>query len=76
MFKIFSPDYYKRPDVLHYNCEEPRAYYIPYSNEKSAGVFKYVAFSIFEDGNSVKKHNPNGNVLPFFEMFNGGKYGK
>jgi uncharacterized protein (TIGR02452 family) len=34
------------------------------------GVFKYVVFSILEDGNRVNEHNPNGNVLPFFEVFN------
>jgi uncharacterized protein (TIGR02452 family) len=34
-----------------------------------SGVFKYVVFSIFEDHNSGKLHNPNGNVLPFFETF-------
>jgi len=32
--------------------------------------FKYVVFSIFEDNNSGKAHNPKGNVLPFFETFN------
>ncbi|MCL1858528.1 MAG: DUF4981 domain-containing protein [Oscillospiraceae bacterium] len=36
MFKTFFPDYYKKLDVLHYNCEEPRAYYIPYSCEYRA----------------------------------------
>ena len=36
MFKTFFPDYYKRLDVLHYNCEEPRAYYIPYYCEYRA----------------------------------------
>ena len=34
-----------------------------------SGAFKYVVFSIFEDQNSGKIHNPNGNVLPFFETF-------
>ena len=34
------------------------------------GVFKYVVFSIFEDHNSGLEHNPYGNVLPFFEVFN------
>jgi len=36
-----------------------------------SGVFKYVVFSIFEDRNSGLKHNPYGNVLPFFEVFQG-----
>ncbi|MCL2096263.1 MAG: DUF4981 domain-containing protein [Oscillospiraceae bacterium] len=35
-YKTFFPDYYKRLDVLHYNCEEPRAYYIPYECEYRA----------------------------------------
>ena len=35
-----------------------------------SGVFRYVVFSIFEDHNSAKAHNPYGNVLPFFEVFN------
>ena len=33
------------------------------------GTFKYVVFSIFEDRNSGLEHNPYGNVLPFFEVF-------
>jgi len=36
MFKTFFPDYYKNLDVLHYNCEEPRSYYIPYACEYRA----------------------------------------
>jgi uncharacterized protein (TIGR02452 family) len=32
--------------------------------------FKIIVFSIFEDHNSNKRHNPNGNVLPFLEVFN------
>ncbi|GBU26866.1 hypothetical protein R84B8_00381 [Treponema sp. R8-4-B8] len=32
--------------------------------------FKIIVFSIFEDHNSNKRHNPNGNVLPFMEVFN------
>jgi uncharacterized protein (TIGR02452 family) len=31
--------------------------------------FKTVVFAIFEDHNSGKKHNPNGNVIPFLEVF-------
>jgi len=31
--------------------------------------FKFIVFSIFEDHNSNKRHNPNGNVLPFLEVF-------
>ncbi|MBQ8574709.1 MAG: DUF4981 domain-containing protein [Clostridia bacterium] len=30
------PDYHKSLDVLHYGCEEPRAYFIPYQDEKAA----------------------------------------
>ena len=33
--------------------------------------FKLVVFSIFDDHNSNKAHNPNGNVLPFLEVFDG-----
>jgi len=32
--------------------------------------FKIIVFSIFEDHNSNRRHNPNGNVLPFLEVFN------
>lgn len=35
------------------------------------GTFRHVVFSIFEDRNSGLEHNPHGNVLPFFEVFNG-----
>jgi len=33
--------------------------------------FKIIVFSIFEDHNSNRQHNPNGNVLPFLEVFDG-----
>ena len=33
---MFFPDYYKRLDVLHYGCCEPRSYFIPYDSEDSA----------------------------------------
>jgi len=32
-------------------------------------VYKFVVFSIFEDHNSNKEHNPDGNVLPFLKVF-------
>ena len=28
--------YHKSREVLHYNCEKPRAYYIPFHDAKSA----------------------------------------
>jgi uncharacterized protein (TIGR02452 family) len=37
--------------------------------EEFTSRFKVVVFSIFEDHNSNKEHNPNGNVLPFLEVF-------
>jgi uncharacterized protein (TIGR02452 family) len=40
-----------------------------FSDDEFSGVFKYIVFSIFEDHNSGREHNPNGNVLPFFETF-------
>ena len=33
---IKLPDYHKNLDVLHYGCEEPRAYFIPYHDSISA----------------------------------------
>jgi uncharacterized protein (TIGR02452 family) len=41
-----------------------------FTESEFSDAFKYVVFSIFEDHNSAKAHNPNGNVLPFFEVFN------
>ena len=29
-------DFHKSLDVIHYNCEEPRAYYVPFPDKKSA----------------------------------------
>ena len=29
------PDYHKSPDVLHFGCEEPRAYFIPFESENA-----------------------------------------
>ena len=42
-----------------------------FAEEEFAAKFKLVVFSIFEDHNSHKEHNPNGNVLPFLEVFDG-----
>ncbi len=33
---IKLPNYHRSLDVLHYNCEKPRAYYIPYSSFEDA----------------------------------------
>lgn len=33
---MFFPDYYKRLDTLHVNCERPRAYFIPYHSREAA----------------------------------------
>ncbi len=33
---IKLPDYHKSLDVLHFGCEEPRAYFVPFEDEKSA----------------------------------------
>ncbi len=33
---IKLPDYHKSLDVIHYGCEEPRAYFIPFEDEKAA----------------------------------------
>lgn len=33
---IKLPDYHKNLDVLHFGCEEPRAYFIPYQDDASA----------------------------------------
>jgi uncharacterized protein (TIGR02452 family) len=33
--------------------------------------FKVVVFSIIDDRNSHKEHNPDGNVVPFFRVFQG-----
>ena len=38
--------------------------------EEFISKFELIIFSIFEDHNSNKEHNPNGNVLPFLEIFN------
>jgi len=40
-----------------------------FGEEEFAAKFKLVVFSIFEDHNSHREHNPNGNVLPFLEVF-------
>lgn len=41
-----------------------------FHEEEFISQFKLIVFSIFEDHNSSKEHNPNGNVLPFLEVFN------
>ncbi len=33
---VFKADYHQNPAVLHVGCEAPRAYFIPYQNEKTA----------------------------------------
>jgi len=34
--KTFFPDYYRRLETRHINCEAPRAYFIPYGTEAEA----------------------------------------
>lgn len=48
---LFFPDYYKRLDILHYGCEEPRAYFIPYSCEEAAKKAKRGASPYFKSLN-------------------------
>ena len=33
---IFKANYHQDPSTLHVGCEAPRAYFIPYQNEKTA----------------------------------------
>ena len=33
---IKLPNYHRSLDVLHYNCEKPRAYFVPYSTFEGA----------------------------------------
>ena len=40
-----------------------------FSENEFLGFFKLIVFAIFEDHNTGKEHNPNGNVLPFLEVF-------
>ena len=40
-----------------------------FAEAEFGGYFKTVVFSIIDDSNSRKKHNPDGNVLPFLEVF-------
>ena len=40
-----------------------------FSENEFFNIFRIVVFAIFEDHNSGKEHNPNGNVLPFLEVF-------
>jgi hypothetical protein len=37
--------------------------------KKYEGCFELIAFSIIEDSNSGKEHNPEGNVKPFSKVF-------
>jgi len=40
-----------------------------FSENEFLGFFRHIVFAIYEDSNSGKEHNPNGNVLPFLEVF-------
>ena len=40
-----------------------------FSEDEFIGQFETVVFSIIDDHNSRKAHNPHGNVLPFLEVF-------
>ncbi len=35
---IFFPDYFKRQEILHIGCEEPRAYFIPFDDRTDAAA--------------------------------------
>ncbi|MCF7919131.1 MAG: TIGR02452 family protein [Candidatus Cloacimonetes bacterium] len=41
-----------------------------FSEEEFQGVFKLIVFSIIQDHNNHRKHNPQGNVIPFQKVFN------
>jgi uncharacterized protein (TIGR02452 family) len=36
-----------------------------------SGCFRNIVFAIYDDHNSYREHNPNGNLKPFKEVFNG-----
>jgi uncharacterized protein (TIGR02452 family) len=40
-----------------------------FSEDEFSRQFKVVVFSIINDRNSWNEHNPEGNVLPFLEIF-------
>jgi len=40
-----------------------------FTEQEFSNRFRTVVFSIFEDHNTGKEHNPNGNVLPFLKVF-------
>jgi uncharacterized protein (TIGR02452 family) len=33
------------------------------------GIFRHIVFAIFDDHNSYREHNPNGNLKPFKDVF-------
>jgi uncharacterized protein (TIGR02452 family) len=37
--------------------------------EAFSGKFKYLVFAIIDDGNTGKAHNPQGNIVPFLDVF-------
>ena len=41
------------------------------AEQELAGVFKAIAFAIFDDHNAHRGHNPLGNLRPFQETFEG-----
>jgi uncharacterized protein (TIGR02452 family) len=40
-----------------------------FAEREFKGYFKTLVFSIIDDHNSRKEHNPDGNVLPFLNVF-------
>jgi uncharacterized protein (TIGR02452 family) len=44
-------------------------FYETFQEDEFLNRFQTVVFSIFDDHNSCKEHNPDGNVLPFLNVF-------
>jgi len=66
--------YWENPDVLHVNCEEPRAYFIPFENEAKAekglrGNSKY-----YQSLNGVWKFKYHNSVYNVEEGFQAGNF--
>jgi len=54
---MFVQKYWENPNVLHVNCEEPRAYFVPFENEMKAVENIRGASSFYKSLNGMWKFN-------------------
>lgn len=71
---FFVEKYWENPEVLHVNCENPHAYFIPYENEEKAGKGLRGNSLYYKSLNGVWKFKYHESVLGVEDGFQAANY--